>query len=93
MYHHKEDRIRAHVVLCRLSLLLIRLAENETHDTWRDLRRELEKMHLRRFSGPHGDVLQRTESTSHREAIFRTLQVPEPPTFLHLEALPQSLSA
>ncbi len=93
VYHPKEDRIRAHVVLCWLSLLLIRLAENETHDTWRNLRRELEKMHLGRFSGPHGDVLQRTESTSHQQAIFRTLQVPEPPTFLHLEAWPQSLSA
>ncbi|MHB8395422.1 MAG: IS1634 family transposase [Candidatus Dormibacteria bacterium] len=93
VYHHKEDRIRAHVVLCWLSLLLIRLAENESHDSWRNLRRELEKMHLGRFTGPHGEVLQRTESTPCQEAIFRTMQVAEPPTFIRLEAVPQSLSA
>ncbi|MGH9071707.1 MAG: IS1634 family transposase [Acidimicrobiales bacterium] len=93
VYHHKEDRIRAHVVLCWLSLLLIRLAENQAHDTWRNLRLELEKMHLGRFQGPQGEVLQRTESTSPQTAIFRTLQLAEPPTFLHIAATPQPLSA
>jgi transposase len=29
-YHRKEDRIRAHIVLCWLALLLIRVAENRT---------------------------------------------------------------
>jgi transposase len=38
VYHRKEDRIRAHIVLCWLALLLIRVAENRTQDTWRNLR-------------------------------------------------------
>ena len=79
-------------MLCWLSLLLIRLAENQAHDTWRNLLHELEKMHLGRFSGPHGEVLQRTQSTPRQEVLFRLLQLPQPPTFLRLEALPQSLS-
>ncbi|MHB1527532.1 MAG: IS1634 family transposase, partial [Candidatus Dormibacteria bacterium] len=37
VYHRKEERIRAHIVLCWLALLLIRVAENQTQDTWRNL--------------------------------------------------------
>jgi len=29
VHHRKEERIRAHVLLCWLALLLIRIAENE----------------------------------------------------------------
>ena len=33
VYHHREDRIRAHIQLCWLALLLIRVAETRTGDT------------------------------------------------------------
>lgn len=33
VFHYREDRIRAHVQLCWLALLLIRAAENATDDT------------------------------------------------------------
>ena len=79
VHHRKEQRIRAHVLLCWLALLLIRIAENATGDTWRNLRFELEKCHLVRFAGSAGDVLQRTEITSRQAAILRALDVPEPP--------------
>jgi hypothetical protein len=38
VYHSKEQRIGAHVLLCWLSLLLIRLADQAAGDTWRNLR-------------------------------------------------------
>jgi Transposase DDE domain len=85
VYHRKEERIRAHVLLCWLSLLLIRLAENGTNQTWHQLRRELEKMHLGRFNGRAGLVEQRTELTTSQQATFRALGVDEPPRFFHLE--------
>ena len=84
VYHRREDRIRSHVLLCWLSLLLIRIAENETGDTWRNLRFELEKCHRVRFAGPAGDVLQRTELTARQAAIFKSLAVPEPPRYAEL---------
>jgi hypothetical protein len=37
VYHHREDRIRAHVQLCWLALLLMRVAVTRTGDTWRNL--------------------------------------------------------
>jgi len=84
VYHRREDRIRSHVLLCWLSLLLVRLAENATGETWRNLRFELEKLHLGRFVGPAGDVLQRTELTARQAAIFKSLAVPEPPRYAEL---------
>jgi transposase len=34
VYHRKSERLRAHVLICWLALLLIRIAENETGMTW-----------------------------------------------------------
>jgi IS4 transposase len=85
IHHRKEDRIRAHVLLCWLALLLVRIAENATSETWRNLRNELERMHLGTFAGPAGLSHQRTELTPGQKEILRALQLPEPPRFLHLE--------
>jgi len=38
VFHYREDRIRAHVQLCWLALLLLRVVENATDDTWRNVR-------------------------------------------------------
>jgi Transposase DDE domain len=84
VYHRKEQRIRAHVLLCWLALLLVRLAEQAAGDTWRNLRFELEKCHLVRFAGSTGDVRQRTEITARQAAIFKALAVPEPPRIFGL---------
>jgi len=84
--HRKEDRIRAHVLLCWLALLLIRIAETETDQTWRNLRDELQRIHLGSFAGPAGTSQQRTELTTGQRAILRALDVPDPPRFLTLGA-------
>jgi hypothetical protein len=85
VHHRKQERIRAHVLLCWLALLLVRIAENATGDTWRNLRNELERMHLGSFAGPAGTSRQRSELTDRQKAILRALELPEPPRFLHLE--------
>jgi hypothetical protein len=86
VHHRKEDRIRAHVLLCWLALLLIRIAENQAGDTWRNLRDELQRMHLGTFTGPAGTSHQRTELTARHRAILRALGIAQPPLFLHLAA-------
>lgn len=84
VFHRLEDRIRAHVLLCWLALLLIRLAETATGDTWRNLRHELDRMHLGEFTGLAGRVLQRTDTTPGQTAIFRALNIAEPKRFLDI---------
>ncbi|MCA1678271.1 MAG: IS1634 family transposase [Actinobacteria bacterium] len=88
--HRKEDRIRAHVILCWLALLLIRIAEHETDDTWRNLRDELQRLHLGTFTGPAGTSRQRTRLTARQREILRALDVGEPPRFLALNAAPHA---
>jgi len=83
--HRKEARIRAHVLLCWLALLLIRIAENQIPTlTWRSIREELQTLHVGQFTGNAGQVHQRTELTPDQRDILRALQVPEPPRFLQL---------
>src|SRR5664280_2471628 len=92
VYHRREDRIRSHVLLCWLSLLLVRIAENATGETWRNLRTEMDKLHLGRFVGPAGEVSQRTEITPSQAAIFKAADVAEPPRYVRV-ATPQAALA
>jgi hypothetical protein len=46
VFHRLEHRIRAHVVVCWLALLLIRLAERKTGHSWRRIATELSRLHL-----------------------------------------------
>jgi transposase len=85
IHHRKEDRIRAHVTLCFLALMLVRVIERATGDTWRNVRRELERMHLGVFSGPAGRVVQRTETTPRQRELLSALDLREPPLLAELE--------
>jgi|SRR5579875_713396 len=93
VFHRRQERIRAHVLLCWLSLLLIRIVENGTGQTWHRLRWELDKMHLGRFSGRAGLVQQRTETSTAQRTILRALALDEPPHFFHLEAAADSVES
>ena len=88
VYHRREDRIRAHVVLCWLALLLVRACENSCGDTWPNLRRELERLKLGSFSGPAGRFRQRSELTAGQRTILTRLGLAEPPRMQDLAAAP-----
>jgi hypothetical protein len=81
VYHRREDRIRAHVQLCWLALLILRVAEIEVGDTWRNIRNELDRMHLVTFTTTSGTVSQRSELTPGQRRILSALDLAEPPRF------------
>jgi hypothetical protein len=81
VFHHREDRIRAHIQLCWLALLLLRVIENATTDTWRNLRHELDRMHLVTLATNAGQLAQRSATTPGQQSILRALDLPEPPRF------------
>jgi transposase len=85
VYHRREDRIRAHVILCWLALLLARIAENATGQTWPELRRELDRVHVGTFTGPAGTFQQRTELTRAQRSILKALQIDAPPRVYQLK--------
>jgi len=81
VFHYREDRIRAHVQLCWLALLLLRVVENATGDTWRNIRHELDRMHLVTLSAAEGQVAQRSATTTGQKTILAALDLPEPARF------------
>jgi len=81
VYHHREDRIRAHVQLQWLALLLLRVAETAVGDTWRNIRDELERLHLVTLATADGQVAQRSELTPGHRSILRALDLADPPRF------------
>ena len=85
MFHRVEPRIRAHVLLCWLTLLLIRVAERRTGPTWRRIELELSRLHAVTLTGSAGTVVQTTPLTDVQATILRACQVAPPPrvTTLH----------
>ncbi|MBV8712276.1 MAG: IS1634 family transposase [Solirubrobacterales bacterium] len=81
VFHYREDRIRAHIQLCWLALLLLRVIENATGDTWRNVRHELDRLHLITLATGHGRIAQRSTLTAGHKAILTTLELPEPPRY------------
>ena len=81
VFHYREDRIRGHVQLCWLALLLIRVVENATGDTWRNLRHELDRMHLVTLATADGHLTQRSATTNGQKAILAALDLPDPARF------------
>ena len=88
VYHRKPDRIKSHVLLCFFALLLIRVAENETGQTWFHIERELRKLNLILLKSPTSEVLQTTEPTPFQKAIFKKCKLEMPPRVLSIEARP-----
>ena len=84
VYHRKEDRIRAHITLCFLGLMLVRVIETKLQDTWRNSRREMQRMVLGEFVGEAGRVVQRSETTPRQRDILRTLEISEPKLVLEI---------
>jgi transposase len=79
VFHRLEPRIRAHVLLCWLALLLIRVAERRTGQTWRTIARELGRLHAITLAGPAGTVVQTTEPTTAQSSILRACGLTPPP--------------
>jgi transposase len=84
IFHRLEDRIRAHILICWLALLLIRLIERQAGDTWRNLRRELERLHLVTLAGTAGEVQQTTRLTPEQRDILARLAIEPPPRLTSL---------
>jgi hypothetical protein len=82
--HRKEERIRAHVLLCWLALLLTRDIENNCGATWPQIRRELDRITIGTFTGPAGTFRQRTEITKPQRDILAQLKTNPPPKIYQL---------
>jgi transposase len=85
VFHRLEHRIRAHVLICWLALLLIRISERKTGLTWRRIALELQRLHLVTLTGPDGTVQQTTPLTDTQRRILDALAIPAPPRITTLQ--------
>ena len=81
VFHRKDDRIRAHVLICFLALVLVRLAETRTGETWRTIRAELGQIRQGHFRSHESEFAQTSELTARQHDLHTALDVPEPPRF------------
>jgi hypothetical protein len=89
VFHRLEDRIRAHVLLCWLALLLVRVVETRTTSngeatSWPRARDSLQRLHVGVFTGPAGTFRQTTTPTDETRRLHAALNLPLPPRILHL---------
>jgi hypothetical protein len=84
VYHRKEDRIRAHVTLCWLALLLIRITETTTSRTWPTIRDELQRLQAVTYTGPAGTFRQTTTPTKTQRDLLAALDIEPPKKILDL---------
>ncbi len=84
VFHRKDERIQAHVLICFLALVVIRVAETRTDDTWRNIRAELGTIRQGHFRSRDGEFTQTTELTSRQRELHSQIGVPEPPRFGHV---------
>ncbi len=78
VFHRLEPRIRAHVLLCWLALLLVRVAERRTGRTWHRIATELNRVHAVTLVGTAGSVVHTTPLTTTQAGIVAACQVPAP---------------
>jgi hypothetical protein len=81
VFHRKDERIRAHVLICFLALVIIRVAETRTNRTWRTIRAELGTIRQGHFRSRDGEFTQTSELTQHQRELHAAIAIPEPPHF------------
>ena len=85
IHHRAERRIRAHVALTVLALLLERIAEQMVGDTWRNIRHDLAGIKLVELLGPNGTIRQVTEPRPSAAKRLKALEIAPPPPILRVD--------
>ena len=67
---------------CWLALLLVRIAEVETGQTWPTIRRQMQQQNLVDLFGRNGRILQHTELTQNQRIILKKLNINPPKRIL-----------
>jgi len=81
VFHRTNDRIRAHVLICFLALVIVRVAETRTGTTWRTIRAELGQIRQGHFRSTDGEFSQTSELTAPQRELHAQLGIPAPPRF------------
>ena len=90
VFHYRPWRIEAHVSICVLALLLERIVEIRTGDTWRNVLRELDTLKVVEYDRGDARVRQTTEPRPAVTDLLKKLNVKSPPRIHTVTRLPPS---
>lgn len=88
VHHRLDERIRAHVLLCWLGLLLVRVIETETEMTWDRIRDEMDEVTATRLVSKHGRVEIVSNLTDEQRNILKKLDLSPPKRVRHIAPTP-----
>lgn len=88
VFHYTPWRIQAHVTISVLALLLERVAEIRTGETWRNLVAQLEKIQVVEYDRGGARIRQTTEVRPDAVAMLKKLRVALPPKLHTVQAAP-----
>src|SRR5690554_5374425 len=84
VYHRRSDRIRSHVLLCWLALLLIRITENETGESWHHIKKSFHQLFAGFHSTQAGRITQTNKLTSEQKRALDALKLKPPKRYLEV---------
>ncbi|MFQ6033977.1 MAG: transposase, partial [Candidatus Bipolaricaulia bacterium] len=84
VYHRLPERIVAHVHLCVLAYLLMRVMENRTQESWGRARERLERISLSRIEGGQAAVLETKRLSLSEQDFLKKCGVVPPPRIVEL---------
>lgn len=84
-YHSKDERIRCHIFVCFLALILARIVERATGKSWAVVRREMNRLQIGKIVIEKKVVSRLTEMTPEQKDIFQRLNIKEPSVILDIQ--------
>lgn len=84
-YHSRDDRIRCHILLCFMALVLARIVEHKTQKTWARVRVEMARLHCGEFQIESKKFRQLTELTTEQKQILKALNIKEPSSIVDIQ--------
>jgi len=92
VFHYRPWRIQAHITISVLSLLLERIAEIRSGDTWRNLVAQLDTIKVVEYERGEARIQQTSELRKDVEALLVKLGVPLPPRLHAVEPISASVA-
>jgi transposase len=84
VYHRNRERIEAHVLICWLALLLIRIIETESGISWHQIKKNFSNLQAGIHDTKHGPVIQSNPLKSEQKRVLDAVHVKPPARYLHI---------
>ena len=85
--HRTPDRITAHVHICVLAYLMIRVAENRAQMGWEQIREQVERISLAELTTGRASVLQTKALSRAERDLLYCCKAPPPPQILQVTSV------